>query len=123
MLGEGDETARAVIGEPGRAFSTRPARRRAAIVSAGPAMNFVFAFLVYAILFATVGAEVPSHEARIGGGTSGMPAERAGLKPADPILPAADTPISTSGQLPQAVPPPPGPRPRLTVAPDRCPLP
>src|SRR5437870_4185667 len=66
MLGEEDENDPAVIAEPERAFSTQPARRRAAIVFAGPAMNFVFAFLVYAILFATVGAEVPSHDYRIG---------------------------------------------------------
>ena len=115
MLGEEDENDPAVIAEPERAFSTQPARRRAAIVFAGPAMNFVFAFLVYAILFATVGAEVPSHEARIGGVTSGMPAERAGLKPDDRILAVDDTPISTWDQLSQGVLGSQGRRLRLTV--------
>src|SRR5207244_12346859 len=87
MLGKEDETDPAVVAEPERAFSTQPARRRAAIVFAGPAMNFVFAFVVYAVLFATVGAEMPSHEARIGGVRAGTPAGHAGLKPDDPLLP------------------------------------
>src|SRR5881227_2656518 len=80
-----------------------------------PAVNFVFAFLVYAILFATVGAEVPSHEARIGGVTSGMPAEHAGLKPDDRIVAVDDTPISTWEQLSQGVLGSQGRRLRLTV--------
>src|SRR5207253_7829078 len=78
MLGEDDEEeARA---NPERAFSTQPVGRRAAIVFAGPAMNFVFAFLAYAALFATVGVDMPSTEARVGGVSAGLPAERAGLR-------------------------------------------
>src|SRR3989449_7359187 len=103
MLGEEDENDPAVIAEPERAFSTQPARRRAAIVVAGPAMNFAFAFIVYAVLFATVGAEVPSHEARIGGVTSGMAAERGRLEASARIVAVDDTPISTWEQLSQAV--------------------
>src|SRR5881628_276679 len=45
MLGEDDEEA--ARANPERAFSTQPVGRRAAIVFAGPAMNFVFAFLAY----------------------------------------------------------------------------
>ena len=115
MLGEEDENDPAVIAAPERAFSTQPARRRAAIVFAGPAMNFVFAFLMYAVLFATVGAEVPSHEARIGGVSAGMPAERAGLQANDRIVAVDDTPISTWEQLSQAVLGSQGHRLRLTV--------
>src|SRR2546430_8203021 len=123
MLGEEDENDPAVIAAPERAFSTQPARRRAAIVFAGPAMNFVFAFLVYAILFATVGAEVPSHEAPIGGVTSGMAAERAGLKSGDRVVAVDDTPISTWEQLSQAVLGSQGRRLRLSVERDGSPFP
>src|SRR5262245_1616549 len=60
MLGEEDEEE--ALNEPERAFSTQPLPRRSAVVFAGPAMSFVFAFVVYARLFLTVGAEVASHE-------------------------------------------------------------
>ena len=53
MLGEEDEEE--ALAEPERAFSTQPLPRRGAIVFAGPAMNFVFAFLVYALLFLSGG--------------------------------------------------------------------
>jgi len=115
MLGEEDETDPAVVAEPERAFSTQPARRRAAIVFAGPAMNFVFAFVVYAVLFATVGAEMPSHEARIGGVTAGMPAEHAGLKPDDRVIAIDDRPIATWEELSHSVLGSEGRRLRLTV--------
>ena len=115
MLGEEDETDPAVVAEPERAFSTQPARRRAAIVFAGPAMNFVFAFVVYAVLFATVGAEMPSHEARIGGVSAGMPAEHAGLKPDDRVIAIDDRPIATWEELSHSVLGSEGRRLRLTV--------
>jgi regulator of sigma E protease len=115
MLGEEDENDPAVVAEPERAFSTQPPRRRAAVVFAGPAMNFVFAFVVYALLFATVGAEVPSHEARIGGVSAGMPAEQAGLQPEDRIVAVDDRPISTWEELSQSVLGSQGRRLRLTV--------
>jgi len=115
MLGEEDETDPAVVAEPERAFSTQPARRRAAIVFAGPAMNFVFAFVVYAVLFATVGAEMPSHEARIGGVTAGMPAEHAGLKLDDRVIAIDDRPIATWEELSHSVLGSEGRRLRLTV--------
>src|SRR5213593_3951942 len=50
MLGEDDDDDPAALAEPERAFATQPVRRRGAIVFAGPAMNFVFAFVVYAAL-------------------------------------------------------------------------
>ena len=49
-------------------------------------MNFVFAFLVYAVLFVAVGAEVPSNEPRVGGVAAGMPAEQAGLQAGDRVV-------------------------------------
>src|SRR5882672_7909695 len=84
MLGEEDEDE--ARENPERAFPTQPLPRRAAIVFAGPAMNFVFAFLVYAVLFAAVGVEVPSNEPRVGGVSTGLPAEQVGLRPGDRIV-------------------------------------
>src|SRR6058998_897223 len=81
MLGEdGEDEPTEAVAEPERAFATQAPRRRAAIVFAGPAMNFVFAFLTYALLFMIVGIEVPSNEPRVGGVTAGLPAEKAGLQ-------------------------------------------
>jgi regulator of sigma E protease len=95
MLGEDDEGDPEVAAQPERAFSTQSPGRRAAIVFAGPAMNFIFAFLVYALLYALVGVELPSNEPRVGGVSPGLPAERAGLQAGDRILAVNDVPITT----------------------------
>lgn len=93
MLGE-DEDGEPVT-EPERAFGNQKPWRRAAIVVAGPAMNFLFAFFVYAVLFAAVGAEIPSTEPRIGGVGQGTPAEQAGLAVGDRVLTIDGTPVET----------------------------
>ena len=111
----GDEEGEDALANPERAFSTQPVRRRAAIVFAGPAMNFVFAFLVYAVLFAVVGVENPSTEPRVGGVTPGLPAERAGLQVGDRIVAIGDTPIETWEQLSKTIVASKGERLRLTV--------
>jgi len=113
MLGEEDEEeARA---NPERAFSTQPVGRRGAIVFAGPAMNFVFAFVVYAVLFVAVGVELPSNEPRVGGVSPGLPAEAAGLKPGDRILAVNDKAIPTWEELSKTIVASNGERLRLTV--------
>src|SRR5579885_3268015 len=89
--------------EPARAFSTQRPLRRAVIVFAGPAMNFLFALLAYALLFATVGAEVPSTQPRVGGVAAGSPAERAGLQVGDRIVAIDGHPIATWDALSQGV--------------------
>jgi regulator of sigma E protease len=101
MLGEEDEEEAAA--DPARAFSTQRPLRRAAIVFAGPAMNFLFAVLAYALLFATVGAEVPSTQAKVGGVAAGSPAERAGLQAGDRIVAIDGRPIATWEALSQGV--------------------
>jgi regulator of sigma E protease len=101
MLGEEDEDE--ALSEPERAFSTQPLPRRSAIVFAGPAMNFVFAFLVYAVLFLTVGAEVPSNEPRVGGVSAGSPAEQAGLRTGDRVIAVDGSPTTTWEALAQTV--------------------
>ncbi len=103
MLGEDDADDPQAIAEPERAFSTQSPGRRAAVVFAGPAMNFVFAFVVYAVLFVAIGAEVPSHDPRIGGVSPGMPAEHAGLQAGDTIVSANGKDVTTWEQLSETV--------------------
>jgi len=99
MLGEDDDDEPGVAMEPERAFSTQPVWKRAAIVGAGPVMNFIFAFVVYAALFATIGVELPSNEPRVGGVSAGMPAEQAGLKPGDRVVSIDGQPVKTWEEL------------------------
>ncbi len=65
------------------AFHTKPLWRRAAIVAAGPIANFLFAVVVLAGLFATVGE--PFTPARVTDVVAGTPAEVAGFRPGDRI--------------------------------------
>jgi len=101
MLGEDDEDE--IVAEPERAFATQTPLRRSAIVFAGPAMNFIFAFVVYALLFAIVGAEVASNEPRVGGVAAGSPAEEAGLKMGDKVVAVDGQPTTTWEALAQTV--------------------
>jgi regulator of sigma E protease len=113
MLGEDDEDEAHV--DPARAFSTQPVARRAAIVFAGPAMNLVFAFVAYALLFTTVGVDMPSNEPRVGGVSAGLPAERAGLRAGDRIVEIDGESIETWEELSKRIVGSKGARLRLTV--------
>jgi regulator of sigma E protease len=97
MLGEEDEEE--ALSNPERAFSTQPVGRRGAIVFAGPAMNFVFAFLAYAALFIAVGVDMPSNEPRVGGVSPGLPAAAAGLREGDRIVMLDGQPVATWEEL------------------------
>jgi regulator of sigma E protease len=97
MLGEEDEEE--ALANPERAFSTQPLRRRAAIVFAGPAMNFVFAFVAYAVLFTAVGVDMPSNEPRVGAVSPGLPAAAAGLREGDRIVMLEGRPVTTWEEL------------------------
>jgi len=99
MLGEDDDDEAGVAAEPERAFSTQPLWKRAAIVGAGPIMNFVFAFAVYAALFASIGVELPSNQPRVGGVSPGLPAEQAGLRPGDRVVSIDGRPVATWEEL------------------------
>jgi regulator of sigma E protease len=115
MLGEEDEEEPGALAEPERAFLTQSLGRRAAIVFAGPAMNFVFAFVVYALLFAAVGVELPSNAPRVGGVTPGLPAEQVGLQGGDVIVAVNEKPIETWEALSRTIVASHGERLRLTV--------
>ena len=69
--------------ERDQAFFTKPVWKRAAIVFAGPAINFLFAIVVLASLYSTVGRPVtPPIAAAI---IAGSAAEQAGFQPHDRI--------------------------------------
>jgi len=101
MLGEEDEAE--AQANPARAFVTQAVSRRAAIVFAGPAMNLIFAFVVYALLYGLVGVDMPSNEPRVGGVSSGMPAARAGIKPGDRIVAIGERPVQTWEELSKSI--------------------
>ncbi len=66
------------------AFYTQPVGKRAAIVIAGPAINFIFALVVLTILYSTYGQ--PVTPAISSGVIVGSAADKAGFKPHDIIL-------------------------------------
>src|SRR5262245_12145169 len=84
MLGEDDDTG--VADDPTRSFEAQPLARRMAIVLAGPVMNLLFAFVVYALLLGTVGMDAPSTQPLVGEVTADSPASRAGLVSGDRVL-------------------------------------
>ncbi len=66
------------------AFHHKRLGQRAAIVAAGPIANFLFAIVVFAVLFVSYGQ--PYTPAQVGGVIPGSAAERAGLEAGDRIV-------------------------------------
>ncbi len=65
-------------------FQFRPLWQRALVVAAGPAINFLFAILLFAGFFMTFGQQVTPPV--VGQVVEGSPAEAAGLRPGDRVL-------------------------------------
>ncbi len=65
-------------------FHFAPLWRRAAVVAAGPAANFLLAIAVFAALFATLGKPITVPRADVV--MPGSPAEQAGILPGDRII-------------------------------------
>ena len=70
----------------GSSYMSVGAWQRLAIVSAGPAVNIVAAFLVLWIAASTLGTPSDKYSTTVGPLTPGGPAEKAGLHPGDRIL-------------------------------------
>src|ERR1043166_971573 len=81
---DAEEPAELTDAERDVSFSHKKLWQRAAITVAGPAANIIFAILLMAVIFATVGQQLTSTE--IGIVTPGSAAEAAGLKGGDKIL-------------------------------------
>jgi len=75
--------------------------QRAAIVAAGPVANFVFAILLFAILYVTVGQ--PFTPPDVGAVSPGSAAEKAGIQTGDYILSIDGTAITRFEQVQQIV--------------------
>ena len=82
-------------------FHTKALWRRAAIVFAGPFANFLFAAMLLAVIFATVGER--STPANITAVMEGSAAERAGMKPGDVIRRVAGSEIERFEELARIV--------------------
>ncbi len=92
--------------ERAESFAAKTLRQRSAIVFAGPFANFVFAIVVLAGMFMTVGQPfLPAHINAVDPGTA---AERAGLEPGDVIVSINGTEIDRFEQVVDIVRPAPG---------------
>ena len=76
-------------------FFSKPWYQRIAIALAGPAMNYVLAFVLFAFTAAVWGILQPSPEAVIGDIVEGLPAAVSKLEPGDKIVSIDQTPIPT----------------------------
>ena len=72
------------VGAEKRYFFFKPLWQRALVVFAGPAINFLFAIALFALVFATVGEPVASM--KVVDVMPGSPAASAGVKPGDTIV-------------------------------------
>jgi regulator of sigma E protease len=77
--------------DPAKAFNHKPLFSRFLIVFAGPAMNFVLAVLIAALMFTTIGR--PVAPAAVGRVTEGGPAAQAGLATGDRIVAVDGQPV------------------------------
>lgn len=89
-------------GEPGEYFS-KSWLERFAIVAAGPAMNYVLAFLLFFVVVAVRGMPEPSKDPVIGDMAQGYPAEQAGILVNDRILIVDEVPVETWLQAAQII--------------------
>jgi regulator of sigma E protease len=86
-----------------RDFYAQPWHRRVLIVLAGPGMNYVLAFVLFAAVAFLWGEPRPSGEPVIGDLIPGYPAQEAGLVPGDRIVSVAGEGVDTWKALADAI--------------------
>lgn len=89
--------------DPTRTFHHKTLGKRAIIVAAGPAANFLLAIVLFAGLFFVAGK--PSVEPVVGGVVAGSAAEKAGLLAGDRIVVIAGTPITSFEDIKRVISP------------------
>jgi len=95
MLGESEEDELSPEDEE-RSFQKQPVLKRIGIVAAGPLFNFLFAILVFSIIYSF---GVPVLTSRIGDVQEGGAAFKAGIQKGDNILAIDGKEISRWGEL------------------------
>ena len=78
-----------------RGFCAKPVLSRMVVILAGATFNFILPIALFFMIYATIGASMPSTEPVIGGVIQGMSAEKAGLKEGDIILSVDGQSITT----------------------------
>src|SRR4051794_14788386 len=98
-----DQAAIAAMSEEERrhSFIHQPVGRRAAIVVAGPAANFVLAVVIFAALFMIFGK--PSTSPRVDAIQPGSAAEAAGFRPGDVVVSINARPVDSFPDMQQVV--------------------
>lgn len=74
-----------IINDPKR-FNNKTAGQRAAVVVAGPIMNFLLAVILFALFFSFVGMPIANNSTIIGEVMADSPAQKVGLKSGDQIV-------------------------------------
>jgi len=98
---EGGVPAEMSAAERAVSFKHKRLPQRAAVVVAGPAANFIFAVIAFAVVFATVGQSVT--QPIVGQVIGGSAAEKAGLKAGDKFVAVDGTQISRFEQIQQII--------------------
>jgi regulator of sigma E protease len=104
MMGDDEnplEGGRAATFDPAKAFNGKPLAARFLIVFAGPAMNFVLAAIIAALVFVLVGR--PMAPAELGRLTEGGPATQAGLRTGERITAVDGKPVQYWEDVARAV--------------------
>jgi regulator of sigma E protease len=97
LEGEDDQTA-----TKKGSFGSVNRLKRAVVLVAGVAMNFLLAVAIFSVIFAQ-GVQVPTEQLKIAGVAPGSPAEAAGIKSGDIILEAAGEKITSFADFQIAV--------------------
>ena len=84
-----------------RSFQAKSLGQRAAIVAAGPIANFIFAILIFTMIFSVFGERITA--AKVDEVVSGSAAERAGFLPGDVIISIDGAKIDDFGDMQRIV--------------------
>ncbi|MEX2222817.1 MAG: RIP metalloprotease RseP [Candidatus Rokuibacteriota bacterium] len=104
MMGDDEnplEGGKASAVDPAKAFNNKPLLARFLIVFAGPAMNFILAVFIAALMFMLIGR--PVAPAEVGRVTEGGPAAQVGLRTGDRITAVDGKPVQYWEDLAHAV--------------------